>query len=193
MKKYIVVLLMLIASFSLFGCNKNTSETKNDQNNLNLNQSQPSVENSNASDELAANNKQAPNFTLVDTKGKKVRLSDYKGKVVIIDFWATWCPPCRRGIPDLIDIQKEFKNKVSVVGISVDTDTKGDVPSFIKNIGINYTVLFASPEVVQAYGNIEAIPTSFIIDKKGNIVNQHVGLTPKETYISEIKKLLGKS
>lgn len=184
---------MLIASFSLFGCNKNTSETKNDQNNLNLNQSQPSVENSNASDELAANNKQAPNFTLVDTKGKKVRLSDYKGKVVIIDFWATWCPPCRRGIPDLIDIQKEFKNKVSVVGISVDTDTKGDVPSFIKNIGINYTVLFASPEVVQAYGNIEAIPTSFIIDKKGNIVNQHVGLTPKETYISEIKKLLGKS
>ncbi|MCL5030650.1 MAG: TlpA family protein disulfide reductase [Bacteroidetes bacterium] len=192
MKRYFVVLFLLTTSFSMLGCNKNASETKNDQNNLNISQTQPATENANNGDLNSGNNK-APNFTLVDTQGKKVSLSDYKGKVVIIDFWATWCPPCRRGIPDLIDIQKQFKNEVVVLGISVDTDTKGDVPSFIKNMGINYTVLFATPEVVQAYGNIDAIPTSFIIDKKGKIVNQHVGLTPKETLVNEIKNLLGKS
>ncbi len=192
MKRYFVVVLILAGSFSLLGCSKNTSEIKNDQSNMNVNQTQSLTENTNTSD-MSASNNQAPNFTLEDTNGKKVSLSDYKGKVVIIDFWATWCPPCRRGIPDLIDIQKQFKNKVVVLGISVDTDTKGDVPSFVKNMGINYTVLYASPEVVQAYGNIDAIPTSFIIDKKGKIINQHVGLTPKETLINEIKNLLTKS
>ena len=79
---------------------------------------------------------------------------------------------------------------MAVIGISVDTDTKDQVASFAQNFNINYTVLFATPDVVNAYGNIESIPTSFIIDKNGNIVNQHVGLTPKEIYISEIKKLL---
>lgn len=192
MKRYFVVLLLLVSSFSMLGCNKNSSETKNDKSNLSNSQTQPSTDNTNSTD-MSSSNNQAPNFTLVDTNGKKVSLSDYKGKVVILDFWATWCPPCRRGIPDLIDIQKQFKNKIAVLGISLDTDTKGDVPSFIKNMGINYSVLYASPEVVQAYGNIDAIPTSFIIDKKGKIVNQHVGLTPKETLISEIKNLLGKS
>ena len=192
MKRYFVVLLLLVSSFSMLGCNKNSSETKNDKSNLSNSQTQPSTDNTNSTD-MSSSNNQAPNFTLVDTNGKKVSLSDYKGKVVILDFWATWCPPCRRGIPDLIDIQKQFKNKIVVLGISLDTDTKGDVPSFIKNMGINYSVLYASPEVVQAYGNIDAIPTSFIIDKKGKIVNQHVGLTPKETLISEIKNLLGKS
>lgn len=192
MKKYFVILLLITASVSMLGCNKNTSDTKNNQSNLNLDQTQPVTENTGAGD-LSTEKNTAPNFTLVDTQGKKVSLSDYKGKVVIIDFWATWCPPCRRGIPDLIDIQKQFKNKVVVLGISVDTDTKGDVPSFIKNMGINYTVLFATPEVVQAYGNIDAIPTSFIIDKKGKIVNQHVGLTPKETLVNEIRNLIGKS
>ena len=192
MKRYFVVLLLLVSSFSMLGCNKNSSETKNDKSNLSNSQTQPTTDNTNSTD-MSSSNNQAPNFTLVDTNGKKVSLSDYKGKVVILDFWATWCPPCRRGIPDLIDIQKQFKNKIAVLGISLDTDTKGDVPSFIKNMGINYSVLYASPEVVQAYGNIDAIPTSFIIDKKGKIVNQHVGLTPKETLISEIKNLLGKS
>ena len=192
MKRYFVVLLLLVSSFSMLGCNKNSSEPKNDQSNLSNSQTQSSTDNTNST-VMSSSKNQAPNFTLVDTNGKKVSLSDYKGKVVILDFWATWCPPCRRGIPDLIDIQKQFKNKIAVLGISLDTDTKGDVPSFIKNMGINYSVLYASPEVVQAYGNIDAIPTSFIIDKKGKIVNQHVGLTPKETLVSEIKNLLGKS
>jgi len=148
----------------------------------------------NSSDESSSfDNQLAPGFTLVDTQGKKISLDEYRGKIVIIDFWATWCPPCRKGIPDLINIQKEYKNKVAVIGISLDTDTKKDVVPFMKNMGINYPVVYANSQVVQDYGNVEAIPTSFVINKEGKIVNQHIGLTPKETYINEINKLLGRS
>ena len=185
--KKITLILMFFAAVALFGFDKTSAKAADDMNNAaNL---LSNTENTN----LNADNQKAPNFTLIDTQGKKVSLSDFKGKVVIVDFWATWCPPCRRGIPDLIAIKKEYKNKVVIIGISLDLDTKKDVIPFIKNYGINYPVVYGNNEVVQAYGNIEAIPTSFVIDKNGKIVNQHVGLTPKETYINEIKKLLGKS
>ncbi len=193
MKRYVIALLVMTGSLTLFGCSKNASEIKGGQNAEVSSSQLSSNENSAAEVNHTTGDNRAPGFTLVDTKGKKVSLSDYKGKIVILDFWATWCPPCRKGIPDLIDIQKKYKNKVVIIGISVDTDTKDKVPSFIRDIRINYTVLYATPEVVQSYGNIEAIPTSFVIDKKGKIVNQFVGLTSKETYIDEIKKLLGKS
>jgi len=131
----------------------------------------------------------APEFSLVSVDGKTVKLSDYKGKIVIVDFWATWCPPCRKGIPDLIAIQKEFKNDVVVIGISLDRETKTDVPSFVKNYGINYPIVYGDGKVDRSFGGIEAIPTAFVIDKKGNIVDKHVGLVPKSTYVDLIKKL----
>lgn len=195
MKKYFLVfLLVAFYSFSLLGCDRNASPVKNNPNTQNSDAATVVPENSPAVNNNSSNdNNKAPDFTLVDTKGKKIKLSDYKGKVVILDFWATWCPPCRRGIPDLIDIQKQYKNKVAIIGVSLDTDTKDNVVPFMKSFGINYPVVFGTPEVVENYGNIQAIPTSFVIDKKGNIVNQHVGLTPKEKYVEEINKLLGKS
>ncbi|MHB8579279.1 MAG: TlpA family protein disulfide reductase [Ignavibacteriaceae bacterium] len=174
--------IIFLTSFTIFGCNRNASSED-------VKSEAPVQENEQYVPSSPTASK-APNFTLVDTQGKKVSLSDYAGKVVIVDFWATWCPPCRKGIPDLIDIQKRFKNKVAVIGISVDTDTKSNVVPFMKSIGINYPVVFANSEVVQSYGGIEAIPTSFIIDKKGNISNQHVGLTDKGVIVDEIKKLL---
>jgi cytochrome c biogenesis protein CcmG/thiol:disulfide interchange protein DsbE len=183
--KKISISVVLFCILLLLGCNKNASDINKEQkNNSELNKE------SNSADNLNSGGNKAPDFTLVGPAGNKVSLSDYKGKVVIVDFWATWCPPCRKGIPDLVDIQTEFGNKVAVIGISVDTETKDQVASFIESFNINYTVLFATPDVVQSYGNIESIPTSFIIDKNGNIVNQYVGLTPKETYINEIKKLI---
>lgn len=136
------------------------------------------------------NHQKAPSFTLLSVDGKKVSLSDFKGKIVIVDFWATWCPPCRKSIPDLVALQKKFKNYLAVIGISVDMDTKENVAPFVKNNGINFTVLYATPDVIQAYGNINAIPTSFIIDKHGDIAFQHIGLTAKSVFINEIKKLL---
>lgn len=141
-------------------------------------------------DEKGATGAVAADFSLESTLGRKVRLSDYHGRVVILDFWATWCPPCRRGIPDLISIQNEYKDKVQVIGISLDRETKGNVGEFISQQGINYPIAFPDEEVVKAYGGIEAIPTTFIIDKSGTIAYKHVGLVSKSVLLGEIGELL---
>ncbi len=133
----------------------------------------------------------APDFSLPTSDGKTLKLSDLKGKVVIIDFWATWCPPCRKGIPDLIDLKKKYGSKgFEIVGVSLDTDTKDDVVPFIKDKGINYPVVYGNSIVTQEYGGVRAIPTSFVIDKQGKIVASYEGLMPKSTYENHIKKLL---
>jgi thiol-disulfide isomerase/thioredoxin len=142
---------------------------------------------------VKSDQKKAPNFTLKSVEGKTVKLSDYKGKVVIIDFWATWCPPCRRGIPDLISIQKEYKKNVVVIGISLDAEkTINDIPGFIKENGINYPIVYGDDKVVTDYGGIRSIPTSFVIDKQGNVADMHVGLVEKDVFVKKIDELLKK-
>ena len=142
---------------------------------------------------VKSDEKKAPEFSLKSTDGKMVKLSDYKNKIVIIDFWATWCPPCRRGIPDLVSIQKEFKKEVVIIGVSLDDERSiKDIPGFMKEYGINYPVVYGDEKVVRDYGNIRSIPTAFVIDKKGNLVDSHVGLVPKDTYVDKIKELLKK-
>lgn len=133
----------------------------------------------------------AADFSLSTSDGKTLKLSDLKGKVVILDFWATWCPPCRKGIPDLIDLKKRYGAKgVEIVGISVDQETKPDVVPFIKDYGINYPVVYADNGIVINYGGIRAIPTTFVIDREGKIVASYEGLVSKLTYENHIKKLL---
>ena len=171
---------MLLIS-TIVGCSKNVS-----------NKNKP-VNIQETSTTLTGNNNKAPEFTLTSTDGKNIKLSQYKGKVVILDFWATWCGPCRKGIPDLIEIQKEFGKDVVVIGISLDDGTKSEVVPFMKRIGINYPVVYGNLEITQQYGGIEGIPTSFIINKKGEIVDKHVGLVPKSEFTNQIKKLLKKS
>ena len=135
----------------------------------------------------------APDFALKSVDGKIVKLSDYKGKIVIIDFWATWCPPCRRGIPDLVELQKEYKKDLVVIGISLDAaKTIKDVPGFIKEYGINYPIVYGDQQVTIDYGGIRSIPTSFVIDQKGNVVDSNVGLVSKDTFVNKIKELLKK-
>ncbi len=143
---------------------------------------------------LQDNGNKAPDFTLSSVNGEDVSLSDYKGKVVIVDFWATWCPPCRKGIPDLISLQNEYKDKVKVIGISLDREnTKDGVPGFVDRMGINYPVVYFNDKVIIDFGGVNAIPTTFIIDQKGNIVKKMVGLYPKSEYESQIKELIKKS
>ncbi|GAB1348010.1 hypothetical protein MASR1M107_02210 [Ignavibacteriales bacterium] len=133
----------------------------------------------------------APDFELKSTDGKMVKLSDYKGKIVIIDFWATWCGPCRKGIPDLVELQEKYGKDLVIIGISLDDKrTMKDVEPFVAKYKINYPVVFGDEKVVAAFGNIEAIPTSFVIDKEGNIVDKHVGLIAKAKYEEEIENLL---
>lgn len=133
--------------------------------------------------------KKAPDFTLTSVDGKKVKLADYKNKIVIVDFWATWCGPCRRGIPDLVALQNEYKKDVVIIGISVDRDKKA-VPPFVKEYKINYPIVYADAAITEQYGGIQAIPTSFIIGRDGKIYDQHVGLVPKSEYVTAIKALL---
>ncbi len=140
------------------------------------------------------NTSKAPDFTLNNIKGEEVSLSDYKGKVVIIDFWATWCPPCRKGIPDLISLQNEYKDNVKVIGISLDREnTKAGVPDFVDKMGINYPVVYFNDKVINDFGGVSAIPTTFIVDQDGNIVKKIVGLYPKSEYENKIKELIKES
>ena len=138
-----------------------------------------------------------PNFNVDNSN--LVNLSDFKGKVVIVDFWATWCPPCRKGIPDLIEIKKEFKDKnVEIIGISLDSFTRGgatknDVVPFINEYGINYPILIGDINVAQQYGGVNSIPTSFVIDKEGYILTYYQGLMPKQQYVDDLNKALAKN
>lgn len=133
----------------------------------------------------------APDFALKDLKGKTVRLSDYKGKIVIIDFWATWCGPCRRGIPDFIELQKEYgEEKLQILGVSVDRGDLSVVPKFAKEYNMNYPVLYADSDVQMKYGPIRSIPTAFIVDQDGYVRDMRVGLYPKEYFVEVVNLLL---
>jgi thiol-disulfide isomerase/thioredoxin len=137
----------------------------------------------------------APAFVLPSVEGGQVSLADYKGKIVILDFWATWCGPCRRGIPELIELKNEYRNKVEVIGISVDGITRDgstvkDIKPFMKEFNINYPIALGDLKLVSNYGGIRSIPTSFIVDQNGNLTARYDELVPKSTYIAEINKLL---
>ena len=133
----------------------------------------------------------APNWDLKDLNGKSVKLSDFKGKVVILDFWATWCPPCRAEIPHFVELQNQYKDKgLVIVGVSLDEGGPAVVSSFVKEQKINYPIVMGNEDVSTAYGNIQAIPTTFVIDTNGNIVGRHEGFTEESVFESEIQKLL---
>jgi peroxiredoxin len=98
-------------------------------------------------------------------------------------------PPCRRGIPDLVSLQDEFKGDVVVIGISTDQNTRGDVPELIQQLHINYPIAFSTPEVVESFGGIDLIPTTFIIDRNGLIADKQVGLVPRSVISGKIQSL----
>ncbi|MDP2911458.1 MAG: TlpA disulfide reductase family protein, partial [Candidatus Omnitrophota bacterium] len=105
----------------------------------------------------------APEFTLKDIGGAEIKLSDFKDKVVIIDFWATWCPPCKAEIPHFIDLYSQYKDQgLEIIGISLDFNGEKILPAFVSKNNINYTILLGGEEVSDLYGGIAAIPTTFI-------------------------------
>lgn len=138
---------------------------------------------------LSETNETAPDFSLSTIDGSTLTLSDYKGKVVILDFWATWCPPCRKEIPGFIELYDEYKDKGLVI-IGVSSEDINKLKKFSGDNGINYPIAIGNREVAQAYGGIQYIPTTFIIDKEGKIVGKHVGFVEKAVFEGEIKELL---
>jgi|WetSurMetagenome_2_1015567.scaffolds.fasta_scaffold45624_5 peroxiredoxin len=136
----------------------------------------------------SAMNGAAPQFTLHDVDGRPISLSSYRGKVVILDFWAPWCPPCRREIPDFISLQNQYASQgLQVIGIGLDQPS--NVASFVQRYGVNYPVVIGDDAISNSYGGVSGIPTTFIIDKQGIIRNKFVGFTDKAVFEVHIKKL----
>jgi len=133
----------------------------------------------------------APGFALKDLAGKPVSLEEAKGKVVLLNFWATWCGPCRAEIPDLVDLQKRYADKLEIIALATEEDDADEVKRFVLHSGINYRVAMASDDVVHAYGGIAALPTSFMIDAQGRVVQKHIGLNDPTLYERELKAMLG--
>jgi peroxiredoxin len=135
--------------------------------------------------------KPAPDFTLKDANGKRLSLSDYKGKVVLLNFWATWCGPCKIEIPWFIEFEKEFQSRgFTVLGVSMDEDGWKVVNPYVAEHKINYPVVLGNEEVNQLYGGIEALPTTLLIGRDGKVVYLHAGLITKSEYEKEIRQLL---
>lgn len=134
--------------------------------------------------------KPAANFRLTDSNGVQVALADYKGKVVLLNFWATWCGPCKIEIPWFIEFNKTYKDRgFAVLGVSMDDDGWKSVKPYLAEKKIDYTVLVGNDQVSQAYGGIDSLPTTFIIDRDGRIAFVHMGLVGKDTYKKEIQSL----
>ena len=133
----------------------------------------------------------APEFQLDGLDGKPLSLASVRGKVVLLNFWATWCGPCRAEIPDLIALQEKYSGKLQIIGLTVDEDDAGVVREAVARTGINYPVAMTSPEIRMKYGGIAALPTSFVLDAQGRVMQKHEGLRDPLLYETEIRALLG--
>lgn len=147
--------------------------------------------------------KQVPNFTLENLQGKKVSLADYKGKALLINFWATWCGPCKLETPWLVDLAKEYAPKgLEVVGIDTEGDDvkpsdaagwakdKAAVERFVQEQNMPYPVLLGGDSIANEYGGLEAMPTSFWVDRSGKVIASQMGITSKDDMEAKIRKAL---
>jgi thiol-disulfide isomerase/thioredoxin len=133
-----------------------------------------------------------PPFLAHDLDGQIVSTAALKGKVVLVNFWATWCPPCREEIPQLVKLQAAYKDQLQIIGISEDEDVPPEaVRNFARTMHVNYPIVIVSRELEKEFGGIPALPTSFVVNKDGGVVQKHVGLFPGEVYDHEIRALLG--
>jgi thiol-disulfide isomerase/thioredoxin len=132
----------------------------------------------------------APAWKLQDLAGKTVTADDFKGKVVVLDFWATWCPPCRAEIPGYVDLYRKYQDRLAVVGVSLDQGGPEAVRAFVAKFGVNYPIVMGDSTIEAAFGGFEAIPTTFLIDRDGQIRDKKVGAESAEVYEQKVMALL---
>jgi thiol-disulfide isomerase/thioredoxin len=164
MRKAFIFLLTLLISASMIGCE--------------LTEAQKSPA------------EKAKDFEIQDINGNIVKLSDYPGKVILLNFFATWCPPCRMEMPDFNLIEKEYKDKVKIIAINAAHEPLPAVQEFVKTNNLEFTVAIDDGRVGALYGPIPGIPVTVIIDKDFNIARKYVGLRPKEVFVNDINELL---
>jgi cytochrome c biogenesis protein CcmG/thiol:disulfide interchange protein DsbE len=134
--------------------------------------------------------KAAPDFTLNDANGTSIKLSKYKGRVVLLDFWATWCEGCKEEIPWYMDFQKKYKTDgLSVLGVSLDEDGWKSVRPFLEKTPINYPIVIGNQDLAERFG-VDAMPVTLLIDRDGKIADFHVGMVNKDVFEGEIQVLL---
>ena len=133
----------------------------------------------------------APDFSLQALDGKTTRLSDFRGKAVLLNFWATWCGPCKIEMPWFVDLQKEYGSQgLQIVGVAMDDASKEDIAKFAKDMGVNYPILIGKEAVGDEYGGVPALPESFLIARDGRIVDRIIGLRGKAEIEDAVKKAL---
>ena len=133
----------------------------------------------------------APDFSLEALDGKTLRLSDLRGKAVLLNFWATWCGPCKIEMPWFVDLQKQYGSQgLQIVGVAMDDASKEDISKFAKDMGVNYPILIGKESVGDQYGGVPALPESFLISRDGKIVDKIIGLRGKADIEEAIKKAL---
>lgn len=134
---------------------------------------------------------QAPDFTLTSLDGRKVRLSDFRGKAVLLNFWATWCPPCKVEMPWFADLQKQYgKDGLIVLGVAMDDTEPATIAKFANELGVNYQVLLGTDQVSDDYGDVQYLPTTFYIGRDGTIVDKMTGLLDRKDIEDAVKKVL---
>ncbi len=191
----LTILLVLLAAMTLTleGCGGREEPTTSEERSVAEGEAAPEAPEAGAAGGVGTDEGQfPPPFTLPDLHGNDVSLSDFEGKVVVLDLWATWCPPCRVEIPFLVSLHEEFEDQgLVVVGVGLDQGGAADLAPFAKEIGMEYTVLVGGRSVQQAYG-VTAIPTSFVIARDGRIAAKHVGYHPSmaDGMRAEVVKLL---
>ncbi len=170
-------LLSLLLIFSMAACSNGDSDAKA------ANKTQKSAVNQNAP--------KAGDFKLVTLDGEQVTLKSYAGKVLILDLWDTWCPPCKAEIPHFIELYNQYNSKgLEILGVAFGREGEPAVRNFAKNFGVNYKTALANQELMNAYGPINSIPTTFVIDQNGRIFKKYIGYRDKSIFENDITTLL---
>jgi len=167
--KFVLLLSIVLLFVGIWSC-QGSAETKN---------------------EAGEDYRLAPDFILTDLEGDTIHLADYRGKVVILNFWDTWCGPCRVEIPDFIQLYEDYKDQgFMMIGIAGGRLGLDNVREFVRDIEINYPVVLLTQELYEDYGPITGIPTTFVVNRKGQIVKKYVGYREKRVFESDITSLL---
>ena len=133
----------------------------------------------------------APDFELPELDGKKLKLSDLRGKAVLLNFWATYCGPCKIEMPWFVELQKEYGPQgFEIVGVAMDDASTEDIAKFAKEMGVNYPILLGQESVGESYGGVSVLPTTFFLDRDGKLIAREFGLQSRSVFVDHIKKAL---
>lgn len=138
--------------------------------------------------------KMAPDFELQTLDGKNVKLSDFRGKAVLLNFWATYCGPCKIEMPWFVELQQQYGPQgFQIVGVAMDDASSEDIAKFAKDLGVNYPILLGKEAVGESYGGINVLPTTYFIDRDGKFVAREFGLQSRSVFVDHIKQALGQA